>query len=243
MAKIIALVTIFSTVHGFWQHINAEQDQRILNYKTFATVQALLNEWRGADRLTPSEIVSYEEKLSEHLTRKEEATRLAIMIGGPEELYFELQDAISNNDMQWALELSDHLIALDYFIDEVKDLRIDALIYEGSRSSNPNKRNYFLSSALELNGSILDTPLTDRTSEELLQNISISQADSPSGFNLNALGFYLLVSLFFIIATMIEFAYILLVCRVTGEVDNNERAGKPKLNQPNSNDRLFFRHL
>jgi len=31
-AKIIALVTIFSTVHGFWQHINAQQDQRILNY-------------------------------------------------------------------------------------------------------------------------------------------------------------------------------------------------------------------
>ena len=31
-AKIIALVTIFSTVHGFWQHVNAEQDQGILNY-------------------------------------------------------------------------------------------------------------------------------------------------------------------------------------------------------------------
>jgi len=31
-AKIIALVTIFSTVHGYWQHINAEQDQRLLNY-------------------------------------------------------------------------------------------------------------------------------------------------------------------------------------------------------------------
>ena len=27
-AKIISLVTIFSTVHGFWQHVNAEQDQK-----------------------------------------------------------------------------------------------------------------------------------------------------------------------------------------------------------------------
>ena len=43
------------------------------------------------------------------LTRKEEAKRLAIMIGGPEELYFELQDAISNNDMQLALQLIYHL--------------------------------------------------------------------------------------------------------------------------------------
>ena len=31
-AKVIALVTIFSTVHGYWQHINAKQNQGILNY-------------------------------------------------------------------------------------------------------------------------------------------------------------------------------------------------------------------
>tara|TARA_B110000008_G_scaffold183169_1_gene182103 strand:+ start:4881 stop:5732 length:852 start_codon:yes stop_codon:yes gene_type:complete len=31
-AKIIALVTIFSTVHGYWQHVNAKQNQGILNY-------------------------------------------------------------------------------------------------------------------------------------------------------------------------------------------------------------------
>ena len=67
-----------------------------------------------------------------------------------------------------------------------------------------------------------------------MQTISISQADSPSGSNLNALGFYLLVSLFFIIATMVEFAYVLLVCRVTGKVDNYTIAGKPKLNPRNS---------
>ena len=76
--------------------------------------------------------------------------------------------------MQWALELSDYLISLDLFTDEVKELRIEALIYEGSRSSNPNKRNYFLTSAFELNGSIKDISLLDRTSEDLLHNISIN---------------------------------------------------------------------
>ena len=39
------------------------------------------------------------------------------------------------------------------------------------------------------------------------------QAYSPSGANLNALGVYLLVSLFFVIATMFEFAIVLLVSR------------------------------
>ena len=40
---------------------------------------------------------------------------------------------------------------------------------------------------------------------------------------------------------MIEFAYVLLVCRVTGEVDNHKITGKPKLNQQNSNDRFETR--
>ena len=80
--------------------------------------------------------------------------------------------AVKANDMQWALELSDHLITLDYFIDEVKNLRFEALIYEGSRSSNPNKRNYFLSSANELNDDYQVQPLLPQTSE-LLSEVSI----------------------------------------------------------------------
>lgn len=46
-------------------------DQRIPDYKTFATVQALLNEWRGASRLTPAEVVKYESRLIDHLIREE----------------------------------------------------------------------------------------------------------------------------------------------------------------------------
>ena len=95
------------------------------------------------------------------------------LAGGNDKLLSELRNAVKNDDMQWALELSDHLIALDYLIEEVKDLRVEALIYEGSRSSNPNKRNYFLTSAFELKNSIIDTSLIDRTSEELLHQISI----------------------------------------------------------------------
>ena len=52
-------------------HLNEASfyNQRVDNYKTFATVQALLNEWRGASRLSPKEIVSYESRLVDHLTR------------------------------------------------------------------------------------------------------------------------------------------------------------------------------
>ena len=51
-------------------------NQIIPEYKIFATVQALLNEWRGASRLSPSEVVSYETFLENHLTREDSSETL-----------------------------------------------------------------------------------------------------------------------------------------------------------------------
>jgi len=44
-------------------------NQQIPQYKIFATVQSLLNEWRGAEKLDPAELVRYEKRLVDHLTR------------------------------------------------------------------------------------------------------------------------------------------------------------------------------
>ena len=51
-------------------------DKRIYEYKIFATVQALLNDWRGANRLAPNEIVKYENVLEEWLTRPRDESAL-----------------------------------------------------------------------------------------------------------------------------------------------------------------------
>ena len=106
------------------------------------SVKSIFNGYLGWFSGNPSEL--------DPLSRKEKALRISKLAGGENALLEELKTAVKDNDMQWALELSDHLIALDYFIDEVKNLRFEALIYEGSRSSNPNKSNYFLTSALNL---------------------------------------------------------------------------------------------
>jgi hypothetical protein len=45
-------------------------DKKIKEYRVFATVQALLNEWRGAQKLSPAEIVAYESGLENWLTRE-----------------------------------------------------------------------------------------------------------------------------------------------------------------------------
>ena len=130
------------------------------------SVKSIFNGYLGWFSGNPSEL--------DPLSRREKALRISDLAGGNEMLIEKLRFAVKEKDMQWALELSDYLISLDLFTDEVKELRIEALIYEGSRSSNPNKRNYFLTSAFELNGSIKDISLLDRTSEDLLHNISIN---------------------------------------------------------------------
>ena len=128
------------------------------------SVKSIFNGYLGWFNGNPSEL--------DPLSRKERAIRISKLAGGDQMLLDQLYSAVKKEDMQWALELSDHLITLDYFVDEVKDLRKKALIYEGSRSSNPNKRNYFLTSALELNEDFESNILIERT-EELLEQISI----------------------------------------------------------------------
>ena len=128
------------------------------------SVKSIFNGYLGWFNGNPSEL--------DPLSREEKAKRISKLAGGNDNLLSQLKAAVKNEDMQWALELSDYLIALDFFNDEVKNLRQQALIYEGSRSSNPNKRNYFLTSALELQKGFNGFPISV-TNKELLDEISI----------------------------------------------------------------------
>ena len=128
------------------------------------SVKSIFNGYLGWFNGNPAEL--------DPLSRSEKAKRISQLAGGSSELINQLKIAVNNDDMQWALELSDYLISLDLLTDEVRELRQEALIYEGSRSSNPNKRNYFLASALELNKSFEFSPLLN-INDSILENISI----------------------------------------------------------------------
>ena len=106
------------------------------------------------------------------LSRKEKAIRLSNLAGGDENLFNELKRAVEDEDMQWALQLSEHLINLEYKISETNKLKSKALFYEGIRSSNPNKRNYFLTVAMELDPDFKGFPEVIR-SESLVNEINI----------------------------------------------------------------------
>ncbi len=128
------------------------------------SVKSIFNGYLGWFNGNPTEL--------DPLPRKKEAQMLAELVGGEEKLLFALKNAVNSNEMQWALELSDKLLALEYKSQEVKSLRYQALTYIGLRSSNPNKRNYFLTSALELNSGFDTFPIAERT-EEGVREISI----------------------------------------------------------------------
>jgi hypothetical protein len=53
-------------------------NQKISDYKLFATVQTLINEWRGNNKLDAYELVNYEKQLEDHLIRKNNVELLVV---------------------------------------------------------------------------------------------------------------------------------------------------------------------
>lgn len=83
---------------------------------------------------------------------RKKAQLISELAGSPDDLFIQLELSVTNKNMQWALELSDLLLALDHKTSEVNALRSQAAYYLGKMASNPNKRNYFLSEAQKLSG-------------------------------------------------------------------------------------------
>ena len=118
------------------------------------------------------------------LSRVAEASRIAAMVGGADNIYLELEEAVNREDMQWALQLSDHLIALEYKLKQVNSLRAIAAEHIGQRSPNPNKRNYFLSSAIELKPGF-NQEILIKSNAELLMQLSMDNFFNILSVSLN----------------------------------------------------------
>jgi alkyl sulfatase BDS1-like metallo-beta-lactamase superfamily hydrolase len=106
------------------------------------------------------------------------------MVGGPDALFAELEKAIIDEEMQWALELSDLLLAMDHRISEVTRYRAKAALYIGTMASNPNKRNYFLSEAQRLFGD-QETVNIIPPEASMLEQIPMDMFFDVLRFNLN----------------------------------------------------------
>jgi alkyl sulfatase BDS1-like metallo-beta-lactamase superfamily hydrolase len=84
----------------------------------------------------------------------ERAAGMASLAGGAEGLQRAAREALDGEQYEWAAELATHLIQLDPSSANAKQIKADALRALGRRQHNSNARNYYITQALELEGTV-----------------------------------------------------------------------------------------
>ncbi|MGB8330559.1 MAG: alkyl sulfatase dimerization domain-containing protein, partial [Polyangiales bacterium] len=84
----------------------------------------------------------------------ERAAGMASLAGGTDGLVRAGREAISRAQFAWAAELANHVLRLEPGSAAAKQLKADALRAMGRRQINANARNYYLTQARELEGSV-----------------------------------------------------------------------------------------
>ncbi|MEM8541874.1 MAG: alkyl sulfatase dimerization domain-containing protein, partial [Pseudomonadota bacterium] len=79
-----------------------------------------------------------------------EAKRIVALAGGEAKIIEAAQKAFSDGDLQWAIELADHLIVLKVELDTAIQVKKSALRNLADQTVNAPTRNYYLLSAREL---------------------------------------------------------------------------------------------
>jgi alkyl sulfatase BDS1-like metallo-beta-lactamase superfamily hydrolase len=93
----------------------------------------------------------------------ESASRHVDLMGGRDKVVAEAQKSLDADDCQWAAELATYVIRIDREDREAREIKAKALRRLGYRTFNINWRNWYLTSALELEGLLSDRfPAVDR---------------------------------------------------------------------------------
>ena len=99
--------------------------------------------------------------LSESFSPKEEALRMAALVGGEEKLLGKAREALAQNDAAWAARLADHLLALRPEHGEYRRLKADALDVLAEIMLTATGRNYTFSVAQELRSDVTAQPRSE----------------------------------------------------------------------------------
>lgn len=120
------------------------------------------------------------------LAPAERGERLAALAGGAEKLRARARDAFDKGDHQWALVLADALLALDSDDEAAKAVRIGSLRALAEEMVSSNGRSYYLTQALEAEGTVEIVPQDPaETSEELLRMFPIGNTLEALPVNLD----------------------------------------------------------
>jgi alkyl sulfatase BDS1-like metallo-beta-lactamase superfamily hydrolase len=120
-------------------------------------------------------------------TRPLEASqRYVKMMGGRNKVFEAARKASKNGDHQWAAELTTHLILIDNNDQDARNLKAEALRQIGYTHSNNNWRNWYLTSAQELDNTIDFSNKTNLAAPDLLRAFPTSELINGIRFRLKA---------------------------------------------------------
>lgn len=112
--------------------------------------------------------------------------RYVAMAGGKEEMIKLAEQSFDKGDFQWAAELATHVIRIDLDDMEPRLLKAEALRELAYRETNNNWRNWYLTSAKELDGSIDYTKKINLQATDLMAEFKPAQLVEAMRFSLNA---------------------------------------------------------
>ena len=118
------------------------------------------------------------------LPAREKAGRLIDLMGGGENVMEAARNAYREQDYQWAAELATYLVRIDADNMEARKIKAAAFRQLGYASMNINWRNWYLTSALELEGR-LDTLETAKKMADIFTPPDIL-AEMPVDVSINA---------------------------------------------------------
>ncbi|MBT8079533.1 MAG: MBL fold metallo-hydrolase [Gammaproteobacteria bacterium] len=107
--------------------------------------------------------------------RIESARRHVALMGGRDAVMQHAHDAHTDGDFQWAAELATYLIRIAHDDHEARNLKAACFRHLGYAQLNTNWRNWYLTSARELDGS-LDIPAVQRRIRAALSSPDLMEA-------------------------------------------------------------------
>jgi alkyl sulfatase BDS1-like metallo-beta-lactamase superfamily hydrolase len=112
--------------------------------------------------------------------------RYVELMGGKEQVMEAAQKAADSGDFQWAAELATHVVRVDLNDMGPRKFKAEMLRELGYLESNINWRNWYLTSAQELDGTIDRSLKIDLNAADIIATYSEGQLVSAMRFNLNA---------------------------------------------------------
>ncbi|MCZ6835660.1 MAG: MBL fold metallo-hydrolase, partial [Planctomycetota bacterium] len=116
----------------------------------------------------------------------EASKRYVELIGGKSIVMKAARQAADAGDFQWAAELATHVVRLDLYDMGPREFKAEMLRELGYAESNINWRNWYLTSAMELDGTIDRSLKSNLNAPDILDTYTVGQLVAAMRFNLNA---------------------------------------------------------